>query len=88
MKKDWNGDGKNDWKDDYLSYKLITGVEEDKSSGGARHTGGGAGSFLIPTSLLVVFVLAVVSGALPVNGFTILLAIIVAIVIWLRIICC
>ena len=47
MKIDWNGDGKHDWTDDYMDYKLSS------SSSSTSHSGhrpvSSSGSFKIPT---------------------------------------
>ena len=83
MKTDWNGNGKHDWSDDYLDYKLSSSSSD---SSGSNHSSHSSGSFRIPTWLLVAAVLGIVSGDLPINSFTVILAVIMAIVIWIRII--
>ena len=82
MKADWNGDGKHDWADDYMDYKLSS-ISSSSSDSGHRPVSS-SGSFRIPTWLLVVAVLGIVSCELPINGFTVILAIIMAIVVWIR----
>ena len=84
MKTDWNGDGKRDWTDDYMDYKLSS--SSNSSSGSENRSTSSSGSFKIPTWLLVVAVLGIVSGDLPINGFTVILAVIMAVVVWIRII--
>jgi len=84
MKTDWNGDGKHDWTDDYMDYKLSS--SSCSSSGSGNRPVSSSGSFKIPTWLLVVAVLGIVSGDLPINGFTVILAVIMAVVVWIRII--
>lgn len=84
MKTDWNGDGKHDWTDDYMDYKLSS--NSSSSSGSGNRPASSSGSSKIPTWLLVVAVLGIVSGDLPINGFTVILAVIMAVVIWIRII--
>ena len=84
MKTDWNGDGKHDWTDDYMDYKMSSG--SSSSSGSGNRSVSGSGSFKIPAWLLVVAVLGIVSGDLPINGFTVILAVVMAIVVWIRII--
>jgi len=84
MKTDWNGDGKHDWTDDYMDYKLSS--SSSSSSGSGNRPASSSGSFKIPTWLLVVAVLGIVSGDLPINGFTVILAVIMAVVVWIRII--
>ena len=84
MKTDWNGDGKHDWTDDYMDYKLSSSSSSTSDSG--HRPVSGSGSFKIPTWLLVVAVLGIVSGDLPINGFTVILAVVMAIVVWIRII--
>ena len=83
MKTDWNGNGKHDWSDDYMDYKLSSSSSD---SSGSNHSSHSSGSFKIPTWLLVAAVLGIVSGDLPINGFTVILAVIMAIVVWSRII--
>ena len=83
MKTDWNGNGKHDWSDDYMDYKLSSSSSD---SSGSNHSSHSSGSFKIPTWLLVAAVLGIVSGDLPINGFTVILAVIMAIVVWIRII--
>ena len=84
MKTDWNGDGKHDWTDDYMDYKMSS--SSSSSSGSGNRSVSGSGSFKIPAWLLVVAVLSIVSGDLPINGFTVILAVVIAIVVWIRII--
>lgn len=79
MKTDWNGDGKHDWTDDYMDYKLSS--SGSSSSGSGNRPASSSGSFKIPTWLLVVAVLGIIS-----NGFTVILAVIMAVVVWIRII--
>ena len=83
MKTDWNGNGKHDWSDDYMDYKLSSSSSD---SSGSNHSSHSSGLFKIPTWLLVAAVLGIVSGDLPINGFTVILAVIMAIVVWIRII--
>lgn len=80
MNNDWNGDGKHDWQDDLIDYKLSSGKGPPNSGSKPRRPG----SFKIPTCLLVLAVVGIVSGELPINGFTVLLAVIMAVVIWVR----
>ena len=84
MKTDWNGDGKHDWTDDYMAYKLSSSSSSTSDSG--HRPVSSSGSFKIPTWLLVVAVLGIVSGDSPINGFTVILAVVMAIVVWIRII--
>ena len=84
MKTDRNGDGKHDWTDDYMDYKMSS--SSSSSSGSGNRPVSSSGSFKIPTWLLVVAVLGIVSGDLPINGFTVVLAVIMAVVVWIRII--
>ena len=84
MKTDWNGDGKHDWTDDYMDYKLSSSGSSSPGSG--KRPTGSSGSFKIPTWLLAVAVLGIVSGDLPINGFTVILAVVMAVVVWIRII--
>ena len=86
MKTDWNGDGKHDWTDDYMDYKLSSSNNAPQSSNDSPNTRGNAGSFRIPTWLLVIVVLGIISGDLPITGFTVVLAVIIAFVIWIRMI--
>lgn len=83
MKTDWNGNGKHDWSDDYMDYKLSSSSSDSSDSNHSSHS---SGSFKIPTWLLVIAVLGIISGDLPINGFTVILAVIMAIVVWIRII--
>ena len=84
MKTDWNGDGKHDWTDDYMDYKMSS--SSSSSSGSGNRPVSSSGSFKIPTWLLVVVVLGIISGDLPINEFTVILAVVMAIVVWIRII--
>lgn len=84
MKTDWNGDGKHDWTDDYMDYKMSS--SSSPSSGSGNRPVSSSGSFKIPTWLLVIAVLGIVSGDLPINGFTVVLAVIMTVVVWIRII--
>lgn len=80
MNNDWNGDGKHDWQDGFIDYKLTSGSDSSNSGSTSKRPG----SFRIPTWLLVLAVVGIVSGELPINGFTVLLAVIMAVVIWAR----
>ena len=82
MKTDWNGDGKHDWTDDYMDYKLSSSSSSTSDSG--HRPVSSSGSVKTPTWLLVAAVLGIVSGALPITGFTVILAIVMVIVIWIR----
>ena len=84
MYTDWNNNGKQDWTDDYMDYHLCTGSD---SSGGHGHVPtGSSGGLRVPTWLMVVIILGIVSGQLPINSFTTLLAIALAVVVLLRLI--
>lgn len=84
MKTDWNGDGKHDWTDDYMDYKLSSSNSFTSNSGHSPVRS--SGSFKVPTWILVAAVLGIISGDLPINGFTVILAVVMAIVVWIRII--
>ena len=80
MNNDWNGDGKHDWQDNFIDYKFSSGKDSSNSGSKSKRLG----SFRIPTWLLVLAVVGIVSGELPINGFTVLLSVIMAVVIWAR----
>ena len=67
-----------------ILYKLSS--SSSSSSGSGNRPASSSGSFKIPTWLLVAAVLGIVSGDLPINGFTVILAVIMAVVVWIRII--
>ena len=67
-----------------MDYKLSSDSSSTSDSG--HRPVSSSGSFKIPTWLLVAAVLGIVSGDLPINGFTVILAVVMAIVIWIRII--
>ncbi len=81
MHTDWNGNGRHDMADDYVDDMLSSG------SGPARPAHrGGSGRRLMPTWLLVAAVAGIVSGDLPINTLTVLLAVVMAVIIMYRVI--
>ena len=66
----------NDWFDDFMDYKMSS--SSSSSSGTTPSHRYSSSGTRIPTWVYVIAILAIVSGELPVNGFTVLLAIIFA----------
>ena len=64
-----------------LLYKLSADNGSNASPSSKGH-----GSFRIPTWLLVILFFRIVPGDMPINGFTVILAVIMDAVIWTRLI--
>ena len=79
MHTDWNGDGKHNWVDSYMDYRLSCG--DDSSSGNYRKAGG---SYRIPTWILVGIALSILSGDIPACALSVIVLFVLAIVIWIR----
>ena len=73
----------NDWFDDFMDFKMSS--SNSSSSGSGFHSGHKLGGGRIPTWVFVIVILAIISGELPVNGFTVLLAVVLAGVVLVRV---
>lgn len=81
MHTDWNGNGKHDWSDDYIDYKLSS---SQKGSGGSGGGGGNGSTSLGCAAVILVFMLiGIFSSNLDItNPFTLLVTGIAAVVVW------
>lgn len=70
--------GNNDWFDDFMDYKMSS---SSSSSSGSSHSTGAR----IPTWVYMLAIIGIVSGDLPINGFTVLLAVAFAVIVLIRI---
>lgn len=73
----------NDWFDDFMDYKMSS--SGSSSSNSNFSSGNKPGGFRIPTWLYVIAILGIISGELPVNGFTVILALVFAGIVLVRI---
>ena len=72
----------NDWFDDFMDYKMSSSSSSSGSSSSPKHNSGGG---RIPTWVFVIAVIGIISGDLPINGFTVFLALIFAGIVFVRI---
>lgn len=73
----------NDWFDDFMDYKMSSSnSSSSRPSSSPRPSSGGAH---IPTWIFVIAILGIISGDLPINGFTVLLAIVFAGIVLVRV---
>ena len=73
----------NDWFDDFMDYKMSSSSSSSSgSSSSPKHSSGG---IRIPTWVFIIAILGIISGDLPINGFTVLLAVIFAGIVLVRI---
>ena len=73
----------NDWFDDFIDYKMSS--SSGSSSGSPSSGGHKSGAVRIPTWVFVIAILGIMSGDLPINGFTVFLALIFAGIVLVRI---
>jgi len=71
----------NDLFEDFMEYKISSTDTSSNSSSPEHKTGGTR----IPTWLFVIALVGIVSGTWPINGFTVVLSVVFAIVIFVRI---
>ena len=73
----------NDWFDDFMDYKMSSSNSTSSGpSSSPRHCSGGT---RIPTWVFVIAILGIISGDLPINGITVLLAIVFAGIVLVRV---
>ncbi|MGN0763383.1 MAG: hypothetical protein ACI4MK_08335 [Aristaeellaceae bacterium] len=82
MHTDWNGNGRHDPADDYVDYRLSEDSSRDPDAHSAPRRGSQPRRF--PTWALAIVLVGIVSGELPINTLTTLLAVVIAVVLWIR----
>ena len=73
----------NDWFDDFMDYKMSS--PNSSSSGPSSSPRHSSGRTHIPTWVFVIAILGIISGDLPINGFTVLLATVFAGIVLVRV---
>ena len=73
----------NDWFDEFMDYKMSS--SSSASFGSSHSSGHSSGGTRIPTWVFALAIIGIISGDLPINGFTVFLAVIFSVIVLIRI---